>query len=110
LERLSSKLIPVIIVPIVGAIIVWMIPTIAGWINNWRQRQNLRRHMKDIIKMHTIHHSLYHMEDSKYSDELEKKRNEIAKILTQGKISELQYTILDKKISDYEDEIRHNKK
>jgi YVTN family beta-propeller protein len=109
-EGFSSNLMPVIILPIAAAIATWFIPAIAGWINGWRQRQNLRRYMKDIIKMHTIYHSLYHLEDSKYTDELEKKRNEISKILTEGKISESQYTILDKKISDYEEEIRNNKK
>lgn len=59
----------------------------------------------DIIKTHNEYQN-----DSKYSDELEKKRNEIAKTLTEGKISESQYTILNDRISDYEEEIKNNVK
>ncbi|MGC2573991.1 MAG: hypothetical protein WA364_20945, partial [Candidatus Nitrosopolaris sp.] len=102
-EGINSNLMPVIVLPIAAAIASRLIPYIVGWINSWRQRQNLRGYMNDIIKMHDVY-----QKDSKYSDELEKKRNEIAKILTEGKISESQYTILDKKISDYEGEMKNN--
>jgi YVTN family beta-propeller protein len=102
-EGFSSNLLPIIILPMVGAIAAWLIPSIAGWINGWIQRQNLRRYLDEIIKIRTTYQN-----DSNYPFKLEKKKIEIANYLTEGKISESQYTLLDKKISDYEEEAKNN--
>lgn len=99
LSRASDSPLTSIILPVAGAIAAWvgLQPLLTGWIKGWRQKQNLRRCMDDIIRMHAEY-----QKDSEYLGELQKKRNEIKMLLREAKISESQYDILDMKISDYE--------
>jgi hypothetical protein len=86
---------------IVPAVASWFVPSVAGWLNSWRQRRNLSKCITAITRIHDKY-----KEDEDYSKRLEQKRDEIVQILTKGKISESHYNILDRKISEYEQKLK----
>ena len=79
----------------VPAIVGWSIPAIAGYVNTVRQRKVLRKIMGDII--HVNNNVIDDIEKRKL---LEQIRIEFEKKLTEGKISESQYEILNNKVSE----------
>jgi YVTN family beta-propeller protein len=95
-EQLYVVLISIMVPAIAG----WSIPAIAGYVNTVRQRKVLRKIMGDIIRV-----------NNSSSDDEEKRRLfgeiqiEFEKKLTEGKISESQYDILNNKVSEYVTEL-----
>jgi hypothetical protein len=90
-------MIPILISVIAG----WFVPAIARWLNSYRQRGYLRR---CIITITTIHDTSSRNEEE-HLKRFEEARRRIDDLLTEGKISEQQYGILNDKISEYEDDI-----
>lgn len=88
---------------IIPAVASWSIPAILGWLSRRSQRQNFSQCMAAIIRIHDNY-----LHDNRYLKQLEEKRNEIADILTNGKITESQYGILNEKISYYENEVERS--
>lgn len=92
-----DNLYAVLLSVIIPALAAWSIPAIAGYFNRRRHRKYMRKYMAEIIQIHDMH-------QKEYLKILEDKRNEIGKILTEGKITESQYEILNERISEYYDE------
>lgn len=82
---------------VISAIICWSIPSIASWINETKRR----RHFLQLIT--TIDHTYDKM--SEYEDQfrryLDTVKKELEYALGRGNISESQYELLKKKITDY---------
>jgi YVTN family beta-propeller protein len=95
--NMLSLMIPILISVIAG----WFVPAIARWLNSYRQRGYLRR---CIITITTIHDTSSRNEEE-HLKRFEEARRRIDDLLTEGKISEQQYGILNDKISEYEDDI-----
>jgi YVTN family beta-propeller protein len=94
---MSTMTIP-IIVSVIGG---WSIPAVARWINGKRQRGYLRRSMTAIT---SIHETQYQNKEN-YINRFEDVRRKADALLTDGKITEEHYGILNSKISEYEDDI-----
>lgn len=78
----------------VPAIVGWSIPAIAGYVNSVRQRKVLRNFVAKILQIHitTI------KDKERHNKLLDNVRIEIIQKLTEGKISESKYDILNNKI------------
>jgi YVTN family beta-propeller protein len=96
-EQLYIVLISIMIPAVVG----WSIPAITGYISRVRQRKVLRCCMGKIIQIHGNTQD----DKDKHMSLLDKARIDIVEKLTQGKITEPQYNILNNKISDYLDNV-----
>jgi hypothetical protein len=96
-----SQLYLILLTIMIPALAGWSVPAIAGWLNSRRQRQYLRR---CIITISKIRHTSYKNKDEHWR-RLEQMRKKIDEILTEGKISEEQYGILNDKISEYQQDI-----
>ena len=92
-EQLYIVLISIMVPAVAG----WSIPAITAYINGVRQRKVLRCCMGKIIQIHED----TEIDKDKHRSLLDKARIDIVEKLTQGKISESQYDILNNKISDY---------
>ena len=77
---------------IIPAVIGWLIPSIASFINGKRQRRSMRKTMQDIILLQNDEPSY---DDETFAEKLSQIRGEIIRKLTTGKISESQYDILN---------------
>jgi YVTN family beta-propeller protein len=95
-EQLYVVLISIMVPAIAG----WSIPAIAGYVNSVRQRKVLRTVMGQIMEINNRIH-----EQKQRRRALEDIQVEIVKKLTEGKISETQYDILNNKISESISEI-----
>ena len=85
----------------VPAVVGWSIPAIAGHINSIKQRKVLRNMMGNIIRINNSE------QDDKQKRKLLKDiQIEIVQKLTEDKISESQYGIINEKISDYLNNIK----
>ena len=91
-EQLYVVLISIMVPAIVG----WSIPAIAGYFNTIRQRKVLRKIMGEIID---ANNNVGNIEQKR--KRLRNIQIEIVKKLTDGKISESQYGILNDNISEY---------
>jgi YVTN family beta-propeller protein len=82
---------------VIPAMIGWLFPTIATFINNKLQRKSMRQIMHKIILMQKDKDQY---DNTTYIKKLEEIQDEIIRKLTSGKISESQYEILNSKISN----------
>ena len=94
---ISAMMIP-IIVSVIGG---WSIPAVAKWMNGKRQRGYLRRSMMTIS---AIHETKYQNREN-YLQRFEDVRRKADDLLTDGKITEEHYGILNNKITEYEEDI-----
>ena len=87
----------------------WFVPNIARWINGRRQSGELSRILTDID---TISYGEPTNQDEvqQILDQLRLKKKEVSAMLTERKITESQFNILDKRISDFENKINKSKK
>jgi YVTN family beta-propeller protein len=92
-DQLSVILLSVII----PAIASWSIPAIAGWLNAKRQRKRLREYMTRIYEVINIRTQ----DIATSSEQLKEIKTDIEKALASGNISESQYDILNRKISEH---------
>ena len=103
-EGYWTQLIGILLTVMVPAIIGWFVPSIAGWINGWRQRRNLEKFVAELSKINND----FKDKDkdvsikAKYLERLEKLQDNTKKALTSWKISESQYQILVDTISYYQ--------
>jgi YVTN family beta-propeller protein len=100
-DELRGNVLGVMIPIMISVIGGYFVPSIARWLNSYRQRGYLRR---IIITITMIRDTFYRNEDE-YLKRFEETRRRIDELLTEGKISEQQYGILNDKISEYEDDI-----
>jgi YVTN family beta-propeller protein len=96
-EQLYIVLISIMIPAVVG----WSIPAIAAYVSRVRQRKVLRYCMGKIIQIHDNTQN----DKDKHISLLDKVRIDIVEKLTEGKITDQQYNILNNKISDYLDNV-----
>jgi|GEM_PF-592136 len=96
-EQLYIVLISIMVPAVAG----WSIPAITAYVSRVRQRKVLSYCMGKIIQIHDDTQNDKH----KHRSLLDKARIDIVEKLTQGKISERQYNILNTKISDYLDNV-----
>jgi YVTN family beta-propeller protein len=82
----------------------WLVPNISRWIIGRRQFGELRKVFMDIDALSDTEPKDVE-EKSRVLEELKSIRKNVSMMLSQRKISESQYNILDKKISDYESKI-----
>jgi len=94
-EQLYIVLISIMVPAVAG----WSIPAITAYVSKVRQRKVLRYCMGNIIQIHEDTQN----DKDKHMSLLDKARIDIVEKLTQGKINERQYDILNNKISDYLD-------
>jgi YVTN family beta-propeller protein len=94
-EQLYIVLISIMVPAVAG----WSIPAITAYVSRVRQRKVLRYCMGNIIQIHEDTQN----DKDKHMSLLDKARIDIVGKLTQGKINERQYDILNNKISDYLD-------
>jgi YVTN family beta-propeller protein len=103
-EGYWTQLTGILLTVMVPAIIGWFIPSIAGWINGWRQRRNLETF---VSKLSIINNDFKNKDrntasvKAEYIERLEKLQDDVKKALTGWKISESQYQILVDTISFY---------
>jgi YVTN family beta-propeller protein len=81
----------------IPAVASWWLPAIVRWFNGIKQRRYLSNCMKAINKIRESQNQ--NMEE--YQNQFEKMRWKIADLLTEGRISESQYQILNDNISNY---------
>ena len=93
----------------IPAIIGWFVPSIAGWVNGWRQRRNLGRFITELSVINKKFQDKDRDKDenienikAKYLNILDSLQGTIQNALTKGKISESQYQILVNTISYYQ--------
>ena len=86
---------------IIPAVIGWLIPSIASFINGKLQRRSMRKSMQE-IKALQKKEKLY--DNETYTRKLLRVQDEIIRKLTTGKISESQYEILNSKIGSLKNE------
>jgi YVTN family beta-propeller protein len=95
----------VLISILVPAVVAWSIPAIVGYFNSLKQRKALRSIMEKIMQ---INNDI--REEKQRRSALEDIKSDIIKKLTQGKISETQYDIINNKISEHISEADENDK
>jgi YVTN family beta-propeller protein len=103
-EGYWTQLIGILLTVMVPAIIGWFVPSIAGWINGWRQRRNLEKFVYDLSMINDDFKDKDKKDASikaKYLERLEELQDDIKGALTGWKISESQYQILVNTISYY---------
>jgi len=96
-EQLYIVLISIMIPAVVG----WSIPAITAYVSRVRQRKVLSYCMAKIIQIRDTSQE----DKDKQRSLLDKARIDIVEKLTQGKITERQYNILNDKISEYFDDV-----
>jgi YVTN family beta-propeller protein len=72
----------------------WFVPTIARWLNSVLQRKHLKEYL---FAINTLDQN-----NDRYLQQLDELKSNITYSYAKGKISELHYNLLNKKISDYE--------
>jgi hypothetical protein len=87
---------------VIPALIGWLIPSIASFINSTRQRKSMRKTMQEII---VLQKNQMRYDSTLFTKRLSEIQDEIIRALTSGKISETQYDILNGKI----DSLRNQK-
>jgi YVTN family beta-propeller protein len=87
---------------VIPALIGWLIPSIASFINSTRQRKSMRKTMQEII---VLQKNQMRYDSTLFTKRLSEIQDEIIGALTSGKISETQYDILNGKI----DSLRNQK-
>jgi YVTN family beta-propeller protein len=102
-EGYWAQLITILLTVMIPAIIGWFVPSIAGWVNGWRQRKNLENFVNELSRINNE----FKDKDkdaiikAEYLGRLETFQVDIKKALTGWKISETQYGILVDTISFY---------
>jgi YVTN family beta-propeller protein len=75
-------------ITLVGIMLGTFIPSIFRWLNGWRQRRNMFKHLKEI--------------ELNYENlDKDARKRKITESYVKGKINESQFKILDEKISEY---------
>jgi VCBS repeat-containing protein len=82
-----------------GIIVGFLIPSAVSWINGWRQRKNLSKYRKKIDYIYYTYKGS-HKERQRSLDMFDELERKITKQLEKGRISQSQYDILTKRISD----------
>jgi 40-residue YVTN family beta-propeller repeat len=82
---------------VIPAVIGWLVPSIASFINGFRQRRSMKKTMDAIIALQKNEKDY---DKEIYTRKLLKIQNDIITKLTSGKISESHYEILNSKIGD----------
>jgi YVTN family beta-propeller protein len=90
----------------VSVFVGWFVPNIARWINARKQNRHLSEYIAKIDAMPDILDDANKDEYSKQVYEIKKIKKDISEMLTNRKISESHYNILDKRISDFEKRIQ----
>jgi YVTN family beta-propeller protein len=89
----------------VSVFVGWFVPNIARWINARKQNRYLSEYM---AKIDAMPDSVDHANKNEYSKQVNEIKNikrEISELLTNRRISESHYNILDKRISDFEKKV-----
>jgi YVTN family beta-propeller protein len=103
-EGYWNQLIGILLAVMIPTIIGWFVPSIAGWINGWRQRRNLGSFITKLAELNEKFQDRKQDDNSKskFLENLERLQSKMQNALTRGKISESQYQILVNTVSYYQ--------